>query len=208
MVITIDREYGSGGHIIGQKLAEDLNIPFYDSEIIKQAAKESGICEEIFENYDEKPTSSFLYSLVMDPMSLGYSSSSFDMPINYKVFLSTFDTIRELAAKGDCVFVGRCADYALDETDIPHLDVFIHASMESRIERATKVYGIRKEHCKEFMKKMDKERANYYNYYTSNKWGNSRHYDLCIDSSKYGIHRSVDLIRFAAKMHEERLAMK
>ncbi len=204
MVITIDREYGSGGHIIGQKLAEDLNIPFYDNEILREAARESGMCEEIFENYDEKNTSSFLYSLVMDPLSFGFNSSSFEMPVNYKVFLSTFDAIRELASKGDCVFVGRCADYALSDSDIPHFDVFIHATMESRIERATKIYGIRKEHCEEYMKKMDKERAHYYNYYTSNRWGDSKHYDLCFDSSKYGIHGSVDLIRYAIELKEKR----
>ncbi len=204
MVITIDREYGSGGHIIGQKLAEDLNIAFYDSELIREAAADSGMCEEIFENYDEKHTSSFLYSLVMDPMSLGFGANSGELPINYKVFLSTFDTIRELAKKGDCVIVGRCADYALADTDIPHLNVFIHSVLEKRIERATKVYGIRKEHCKEYMKKMDKERSNYYNYYTSNRWGDSRNYDLCIDSSKYGIHGSVDLIRYAAAFKEKR----
>ena len=112
-IITIERQYGSGGHLIGEKLAESLGIPFYDSELIKVAAKESGICEEIFESFDEKPTTSFLYSLVMDPYSLGYNSNSFDLPLNHKVFLAAFDTIKELASKGPCVFVGRCADYAI-----------------------------------------------------------------------------------------------
>ena len=87
-IITIERQYGSGGHLIGEKLAESLGIPFYDSELIKVAAKESGICEEIFESFDEKPTTSFLYSLVMDPYSLGYNSNSFDLPLNHKVFLA------------------------------------------------------------------------------------------------------------------------
>ena len=133
-IITIERQYGSGGHLIGEKLAESLGIPFYDSELIKVAAKESGICEEIFESFDEKPTTSFLYSLVMDPYSLGYNSNSFDLPLNHKVFLAAFDTIKELASKGPCVFVGRCADYALE--DNPELlSVFIHANMEHRIER-------------------------------------------------------------------------
>ena len=102
-IITIERQYGSGGHLIGEKLAESLGIPFYDSELIKVAAKESGICEEIFESFDEKPTTSFLYSLVMDPYSLGYNSNSFDLPLNHKVFLAAFDTIKELASKGPCV---------------------------------------------------------------------------------------------------------
>ena len=116
-IITIERQYGSGGHLIGEKLAESLGIPFYDSELIKVAAKKSGICEEIFESFDEKPTTSFLYSLVMDPYSLGYNSNSFDLPLNHKVFLAAFDTIKELASKGPCVFVGRCADYALEDLD-------------------------------------------------------------------------------------------
>ena len=85
-IITIERQYGSGGHLIGEKLAESLGIPFYDSELIKVAAKESGICEEIFESFDEKPTTSFLYSLVMDPYSLGYNSNSFDLPLNHRCF--------------------------------------------------------------------------------------------------------------------------
>ena len=114
-IITIGRQYGSGGREIGQKLAEYYGIPFYDKELLKVAAKESGICEEMFENYDEKPTTSFLYSLVMDPYALGYNATSFDMPLNQKVFLAAFDTIKKIADKGPCVIVGRCADYALKD---------------------------------------------------------------------------------------------
>ena len=107
-IITIERQYGSGGHLIGEKLAESLGIPFYDSELIKVAAKESGICEEIFESFDEKPTTSFLYSLVMDSYSMGYTSTGYsDMPINHKVFLAQFDAIKKLAEKESCVIVGR-----------------------------------------------------------------------------------------------------
>lgn len=208
MIITIDRQYGSGGHIIGKKLAEDLRIPFYDSELLKEAAKESGICEEIFESFDEKPTSSFLYSLVMDPFSLGYNNNSFDMPINYKVFLASFDTIKTLANKGPCVFVGRCADYALSDLNLPFLSVYVKAPLESRMKRAQEVYGVPENKCKEVLTKKDKERANYYNYYTSNRWGDAKSYDLCLDSSKYGIHGSVDLIRYAADLKMKRLQQK
>lgn len=208
LIITIDRQYGSGGHIIGQKLAEDLSISFYDNNLIKEAAKSSGICEEIFESFDEKPTSSFLYSLVMDPFSLGYNSSSFDMPINYKVFLAAFDTIKSLAKEGPCVFVGRCADYALNDTDIHYLSVFIKAPVDARMKRAKEIYGIDPSQCKDMISKMDKERSNYYNYYTSNRWGDAKNYDLCIDSSKYGIHGSVELIRHAAQLKMERMNKK
>ena len=116
LVITIGRECGSGGRLIGNRLAEKLNIKCYDKELLTLAAKKSGLCEEIFESHDEKPTSSFLYSLVMDSYSMGYSTSSFiDMPLNHKVFLAQFDTIKHLADTESCVIVGRCADYALND---------------------------------------------------------------------------------------------
>ena len=195
-IITIERQYGSGGHLIGEKLAESLGIPFYDSELIRVAAKESGICEEIFESFDEKPTTSFLYSLVMDPYSLGYNSNSFDLPLNHKVFLAAFDTIKELASKEPCVFVGRCADYAL-AGDPDCVSVFIHADMDFRLKR------IKADSDKEFkddnkvidfINKTDKKRANYYNYYSSKKWGDARSYDFCLDSSVLGIDKTVDMI--------------
>ena len=185
-IITIERQYGSGGHLIGEKLAESLGIPFYDSELIKVAAKESGICEEIFESFDEKPTTSFLYSLVMDPYSLGYNSNSFDLPLNHKVFLAAFDTIKELASKGPCVFVGRCADYAF----------------EDRIKRIENEYGIPNGKSKEMLMKKDKQRSSYYNYYSSNKWGDAKSYDLCLNSSYLGIDGSVDLIKKIIAMKE------
>mgnify|MGYP000107972666 FL=1 len=173
-IITIERQYGSGGHLIGEKLAESLGIPFYDSELIKVAAKESGICEEIFESFDEKPTTSFLYSLVMDPYSLGYNSNSFDLPLNHKVFLAAFDTIKELASKGPCVFVGRCADYALEDFD-NCISVYVHAPFEDRIKRIENEYGIPNGKSKEMLMKKDKQRSSYYNYYSSNKWGMQNH---------------------------------
>ncbi len=201
-IITIERQYGSGGHLIGQKLAKDLGIPFYDEELIKVAAKESGICEEIFESFDEKPTTSFLYSLVMDPYSLGYNSNSFDLPLNHKVFLAAFDTIKDIAAKGPCVFVGRCADYALEDFD-NCLSVYIHAPFEDRIKRIEDVYEIPSDKSKEALIKTDKQRSSYYNYYSSNKWGDAKSYDLCLDSSYLGIDGSVDLIKQVIKMKED-----
>ena len=119
-IITIARQYGSGGHDIGKKLAEELKIPFYDKELLERAAKDSGFCQEIFENYDEKPTNSFLYSLVMDTYSMGYSTAAFaEMPLNHKIFLAQFNAIKDIAKEGPCVIVGRCADYAL--ADFPNV---------------------------------------------------------------------------------------
>ena len=114
LVITIGRQCGSSGKIIGQKLAEEMGVKCYDKELLALAAKNSGLCEELFETHDEKPTNSFLYSLVMDTYSMGYTTSGYmDMPINHKIFLAQFDTIKQLADQESCVIVGRCADYAL-----------------------------------------------------------------------------------------------
>ena len=126
-IYTIGREFGSGGREVGEKLAAKLGIKLYDKELLQQAAKDSGFCEEIFENHDEKPTNSFLYSLVMDTYSVsGYSAAPFlDMPLNHKVFLAQFETIKKIAEKESCVIVGRCADYALsDNPDC--INIFIH----------------------------------------------------------------------------------
>ncbi|MBQ8729651.1 MAG: cytidylate kinase-like family protein, partial [Lachnospiraceae bacterium] len=114
LVITIGREYGSGGREIGKKLAEKLGVKCYDRELLERAAKESGICEELFFNHDEKPTNSFLYSLVMDTYAFGHSAN-IEMPLNQKVFLAQFDTIKKIAKEESCVIVGRCADYVLED---------------------------------------------------------------------------------------------
>ena len=163
-IITIGREYGSAGRQIGYKVAEDLGIKLYDRELLERAAKESGICEELFETHDEKPTNSFLYSLVMDSYSFGYPSSSYtDMPINHKIFLAQFDTIRKIASDGPCILVGRCADYALEEFDNV-LSVFIHADMDARIRRIARIYDLTDAKAKDLIKKTDKRRSSYYNY--------------------------------------------
>ena len=173
-IITIGRQYGSGGREIGEKVAERLGIKCYDSELLDRAAKDSGMCQEIFENHDERPTNSFLYSLVMDTYSMGYSSSAFaDMPINHKVFLAQFNAIKEIAKEGPCVMVGRCADYALAEN--PNLvSVFVHAPLESRIRRIAAKYDLTDSKAKDSILKTDKKRASYYNYYSNKKWGDRK----------------------------------
>ena len=134
-IITLGRQFGSGGRAVGKKLAEDLGIPYYDKEILQRAAKESGICESLFENHDEKPTNSFLYSLVMDTYSAGYAAMGMqEMPMSQKVFLAQFDTIKKIAEEGPCVIAGRCADYALEELDNV-VSVFVHAPLEKRAAR-------------------------------------------------------------------------
>lgn len=195
LVITIGRQYGSGGKEIGQKLAEELRIKCYDKELLAVAAKESGLCHELFESHDEKPTNSFLYSLVMDTYSMGYSSSGYmDMPINHKVFLAQFDAIKKIADRESCVIVGRCADYALEEYPNAY-NVFIHASMQERIRRVKRIYNLPDDKAKDIIIKNDKKRASYYNYYSSKKWGDAKSYDVCLDSSSLGVEGTVEMIK-------------
>ena len=193
-IITIGREYGSGGRQIGQEVAKYFGIKCYDKELLEHAANESGICKELFENHDERPTNSFLYSLVMDTYSFGYSSSGFtDMPMNHKVFLAQFDAIKKLASEGPCVMVGRCADYALE--DNPELlSVFIHANMDARIRRIARDFDLTDAKAKDMIRKTDKQRSSYYNYYTNKRWGDANSYQFCLDSSKLGIEGTVDAI--------------
>lgn len=193
-IITIGRQYGSGGREIGEKLAKQLNIPFYDKELLSRAAKESGFCQEMIENHDERPTSSFLYNLVMDTYSFGYNSSSFvDMPISHKIFLAQFDTIKKIADEGACVIVGRCADYALAE--YPNcVHIFIHADEPHRIKRIMERYHMTEAKARDSINKKDKQRQSYYNYYSSKKWGRADSYDLCINSSVLGVEGTVKLI--------------
>ena len=201
-IITIGREYGSAGREIGYKVADYFGIKLYDKEMLARAAKESGICQELFETHDEKPTSSFLYSLVMDTYSLGYSAGSYaDMPINHKVFLAQFDTIKKIASEGPCILVGRCADYALEDFDNV-LSVFIHADMNARIRRIARIYDLTDAKAKERIVKTDKQRASYYNYYSNKKWSDADSYNICLDSSVLGIDGTAEAIKHLVAIKE------
>lgn len=194
-IYTIGREFGSGGREVGEKLAAKLGIKLYDKELLQQAAKDSGFCEEIFENHDEKPTNSFLYSLFMDTYSVsGYSAAPFlDMPLNHKVFLAQFETIKKIAEKESCVIVGRCADYALsDNPDC--INIFIHADLDVRIKNVSRNLNITENKARDIINKTDKQRASYYNYYTSKKWGDSKSYNLSLDAGKLGTDNCVEMI--------------
>ena len=200
-IITIGRQFGSGGREIGYKIAEDLGIKLYDKEMLARAAKESGICEEIFETHDEKPTNSFLYSLVMDTYSVGYTGSAYtDMPINHKVFLAQFDAIKKIADEGPCILVGRCADYALENYDNV-VSIFIHADLHARIRRIARIYDLPDNKAKDMILKADKQRSSYYDYYTNKRWSDAESYELCLNSSMLGIEGT-------AKMVEQYVALK
>lgn len=194
-IITIGRQYGSGGRLIGKQLAEELGVPFYDKELLTVASKESGINEELFVTHDEKPTNSFLYSLVMG------SYNGTELPLNHKLFLAQFDAIKKVASAGPCVIVGRCADYALE--DFPNcINVFICADMQHRIERVTKLYNVAPEKAEDTIIKTDKKRAKYYSFYSNKKWGEASNYDLTFDSGLIGIDNCVKLIKEFVKMTE------
>ena len=195
-IITIGRQFGSGGREIGEKLAKHYGIKYYDKELLTRTAKESGFCEEMMHNHDERPTNSFLYNLVMDTYSFGYNDSAFlDMPISHKVFLAQFDTIKKIASEGPCVIVGRCADYALSEYQ-NCLHVFIHADEKSKIKHIMEKHGdvTSEQKARDMMIKKDKQRQSYYNYYSSKKWGRADSYDLTINSGILGEDGTVKLL--------------
>ncbi len=192
-IITIGRQCGSGGHEIGKKLAAKLGIPFYDRELLRLAAEQSGIAPENFEMYDEVPTNSFLYSLSLGNYSM--AMGQYDIPIHQKVFLAQFDTIKKLADKGEsCVIIGRCADYALSQRE-QVVNVFIKADVKQRVQRMLEQYDdLNEKKAADQIVKTDKRRANYHNFYADTRWGSVDSYDLVIDSLRTGIDNTVDVI--------------
>ena len=187
-VITISREYGSGGRAIGERLAKELGIPFYNKELILMSAKESGLSEEYIKKTEQMKSTSFLYGLYMGAQQL---------PMNDQIFLIQSKIIRRVAEEGPCVIVGRCADYVLRERkDL--LSVFIHAPIEYRAQRAKEKYEKSANNMVDFVKKKDKQRASFYNYFSQNKWGDARHYHLAI-SSTYGVYYAVEVLKHAAE---------
>ena len=192
-VITIGRQFGSGGKEVGIRVAKELGIPFYDKELLQEAAKKSGLCEKIFENFDERPKS-LLYSIAMDSYMFALPGSGVGDSLEQQVYLATFNAIRQLAAQGPCVIIGRCADYAL-ENDPNHLSLFISAPMDVRVARVAERQNLSPEKARQLIQKTDKRRASYYEYYSGKRWGAVDSYDFCIDSSYLGLGRTVELIQ-------------
>ncbi len=202
-VITIGREFGSGGREIGKRLAELYGIPFYDKELLEQAAKDSGICEELIVRHDESVTNSILFSLVMGTYPLSSDGRiNPEIPLNQRIFLAQFDTIRKLGKK-PCVIVGRCADYVLSDCE-NRVSVFITGNMFEKKRRIGERYDIEKTKLEDFIKKTDKRRSNYYEYYTDNKWGAASNYHLTLNSSEVGIEGAVRLIAQYIELKEQK----
>ncbi len=196
-IITIGREYGSGGREIGKKAAELLGIPYYDKEIIAVAAKESGLSEEIFYQNDEQH-GSVIYSLMMGNYSFAGNLTN-EMPLFQKVFLAQFDAIKKIAQQGPCVIVGRCANYVLQDNK-NQISVFFSADIENRVKRIAQRRELSDKTAMDLIKKTDKKRAGYYNFNTNMKWGLASGYDICINTSKLGVDKTAELLKVYATL--------
>ena len=193
-VITFARQFGSGGHEVAKTTAEILGIPFYDKELIAIAAKESGLSEHLFDGLDEKPTNSFLYSLVMGVQSGASTYCRYgDVTWSDNIFRIQAQVIRQIADKEPCVIVGRCADYILQEYE-NLVSVFVHANIEQRIERIMKRYDLKEKNAEDYINKTDKRRNSFYNFYTNRVWGSVDNYNLAIDTAQIGIKNAAEII--------------
>ncbi len=194
-VITISRQYGSGGREIGRKLADQLGVPFYDNELIERAAKESGFSAAAFENAENKATNSLLYSIAMGMNAYGNQELGFaHLSLDDRIYLAQSEVIRNVANEGPCVIVGRCADYVLkDRPDV--VSIFIWADMKFRVKRAVELYHLSAVKPEEHILKIDKRRTNYYNYHANEKWGKAENYHMSVRSDYIGIDNCVDCIR-------------
>lgn len=201
LVITIGRQYGSAGIEIGKKIADILGIPCYDKELVEMAAKKSNLSSEALKDIDERATSSFLYSVVSGHYSMRGIGSPvyYDLPINDKLFIAQSEVIKELAAK-DCVIVGRCADYVLEnEENVNVLSVFVYSSMEYRIQHVMEAFDITRVKARDAILKADKRRRNYYEYYSSKDWGVMTNYHMCLDVEKIGIDNVAQMVADCAR---------
>ena len=196
IVITIGRQYGSGGRELGKKLAEALGIDYYDNELVALAAKNSNISHEVSKMADEKATNSLLYTLATGGSIRGMFSGYYEMPLNDRVFLAQAETIKQLAKEKSCVIVGRCANYVLrEEENINKVDLFIFADLDYRINRIKNEYNITDSQAKDKIIKTEKKRRTYYNYYSSGNWGNAADYDLCINLTDIDNDTAIKIIK-------------
>jgi cytidylate kinase len=192
-VITIGREFCSGGGDTAHKLSQLLDIPYYDKAIIDEAVEDTRLSTEIVTRHDERPVAygdigGYQYG------GLWYSDDpSLMLPLGMRIADAQFEVIRRAASRGPCVVVGRCADYALEEQDNV-LNVFIRADLSKRIEKAMRLFNLSESEAKKLIRKTDKIRSSYYRYYTQRIWGDAANYDLVIDAGKLGVDRTAQLI--------------
>ena len=195
MIITIGREHGSGGHEIARALGEALGYACYDKEIVDRAAENSHFSREVLDSFDEKRVSPYV---IPAPNYVGMGES---FRLNMQVASAQFDAIRELAEKGNAIFVGRCADYVLRSRE-GVLRVFVQAGEESRIREMMSRREMTEEQARKLIRQVDKDRASYYRYYTDQIWGERENYDLIINSDRLGYEGAVQLIKGAVERLE------
>lgn len=202
LIITIGRQYGSSGRYIGSLVAKELGIPFYDEELISLAVDKSGLCKDAVEKADERNASSLLYSIVTGTSSMLHPTQ-YNMPVNDKLFLVQSEIIKDIASKGSAVIIGRCADYVLrDDGDM--LSVFFHADEKIRAKKIAERNGISETEATSLINKTDRRRASYYSFYTGNRWGDAKNYDMCIDTGKTGSEKAAKmLVAYAKSVIEE-----
>lgn len=194
VIITIGRSFGSGGAQIGRELAKRLEIPFYDKEILDEQVKKSGFSPEYLKNYDEKKTNSFLYSIYMNPETImlqpGFGGTE---TMDVTVQRIQYEAIKDIAAKGSCVIVGRRADQILkNNSDL--LSVFITAEDKDRVARVAERDNLSTKEAEQKIKRMDRSRKSYYNFYGDGEWGQASNYDICLNSSRFGFSGCVDIL--------------
>ena len=194
-IVTISRQYASGGREVAEKLAAEYGIPFYDRALIARAAKESGFAEAAFDNVEMKATNSLLYSIAMGMNAYGSPDIGYThLSLDDRIYIAQSDVIRKIADEGPCIIVGRCADYVLRERkDV--INIFVWSSMPFRIKRAVERDGIEPEKAEETIIRMDKRRANYYNYHAVERWGAVTNYHLAIQNDFRGVDKKVEVIK-------------
>ena len=198
-VITISREFGTGARTIGQKLAEELGFAYYDRAIIQLAAEKSGLSPDFIAKNEEKASNNFLFNVATSAYISSGINLQYTVPVNDKAFIVQSEVIREIAEKGDCVIIGRCANYVLN--DHPNImKVFVRADKADRIERCVNEYGYDPKTVEAELNKIDKGRSSYYKYYTGSAWKDMDNYDFCINSSKGDIDSNVKALADLAKI--------
>ena len=201
-IITISRQYGSGGKEIGRRLAQRLGIPFYDKDIIANLAKKTPFQNNIFNKEEGMMANSLIYAIAMGMNSYNFREfSGSAMSIEDQTYMNQCAVIRKIAKEGPCIIVGRCADYILEQEDI--IKLYIWSSIESRIHRAKEVYGESHNKAQENILRIDKKRSAYYRYHSGQRWGNVSNYDMVLRSDLLGIEGTVDILENIINMKND-----
>lgn len=191
-IITISREYGSGGRLVGKMLSKILDIPFYDNELITLSAQKTGLSQDYFRESESASVGNILFSL-SNLLPTNSPHEVYGLPLTEKIFLAQSQVIRDVS-KESCVIIGRCADYILKGNE-NCTNVFIHADIKDRVQRVSEVYGLTGKHIEHTILKTDKRRANYYSYFSNQKWGQADNYDLVLNTSKISIENAAEVIK-------------